>query len=216
MATLRNNRKLAAVSRETPEITRNNQSQNTPNAGMAEEYITQVSEKMEARITKKLFQEISRTESRILCALSKHDEFFLSLQFRTCSVAVRATSRNNNSENQEPTADPSLTDPCPEVIPSACHTSNLNDSEQGETHYMVTRVQEEIPYQSPATSSRKQKKARSTSKPQFGSWNTPATIEANQIFLARQQLATNCNSANFNKNQNLENAQIPQNENAHF
>ena len=51
MATLRNKRKLAAVSRETPENTRNDQSENTLNPGMAEEYITQVSEETEGRVT---------------------------------------------------------------------------------------------------------------------------------------------------------------------
>ena len=51
MAKLRNKRKLAAVLRETPEITRNNQSQNTLNPGMAEDYITQVSEEIEGRVT---------------------------------------------------------------------------------------------------------------------------------------------------------------------
>ena len=66
--------------------------------------------------------------------------------------------------------------------------------------HMVTRVQEEIPYCSPGTSSGKQKKARSTSQPQFRSENTPATIEADQILLALQQLATNSTSANFNNN----------------
>ena len=63
---------------------------------------------------------------------------------------------------------------------------------------MVTTVQEKIPYCSPGTSSGKQKKARSTSQPQFRSESTLATIEADQILLALQQLATNSNSANFN------------------
>ena len=71
-----------------------------------------------------------------------------------------------------------------------------------ETHHVVTRVQEEIPYCSPGTSSGKQKKARSTSQPQFRSENTPATIEADQILLALPQLATNSNSDNFNNNIN--------------
>ena len=62
---------------------------------------------------------------------------------------------------------------------STYHSSNLNDSEQDETHHMVTGVQkeiryrphsvmgvqEEIPYGSLGTSSGKQKKARSTSQP---------------------------------------------------
>ena len=64
----------------------------------------------------------------------------------------------------------------------------------------MTGATEEIPYCSPTTSSSKQKKARSTSQPQFRSENTPATIEADQILLAHQQLATNSNSANFNNN----------------
>ena len=65
---------------------------------------------------------------------------------------------------------------------------------------MVTSVQEKIPHCSVGISSGKRKKARSTSQPQFRSENTPATIEAGQIFLALQQLATNSNSPNFNNN----------------
>ena len=65
---------------------------------------------------------------------------------------------------------------------------------------MVTAVQEEIPYCSSGISSGKQKKARSTCQPQIRSQNTPATIEADQILLALQQLATNSNSANVNNN----------------
>ena len=69
-------------------------------------------------------------------------------------------------------------------------------------HYphTMTQTQEEIPYCSPSTSSGKQKKARSTSQPQFRSEKNPATIEADQILLALQQLVTNSNSANFNNN----------------
>ena len=65
MTRLRTKKKLAAISRETPENKRNNQSQNTLNPGMAEEYITHLSEEIEGRVTKKLSQEYSRTESRI-------------------------------------------------------------------------------------------------------------------------------------------------------
>ena len=70
---------------------------------------------------------------------------------------------------------------------------------QEEIHYCpdkVTGVQEEIPHCSSGTSSGKQKKARSTSQPQFRSENTPATTEADQTLLALQQLSTNINSAN--------------------
>ena len=102
---------------------------------MAQEYISQVSEEIERRVTKKLSKEFSWTESRILGALSKLDEFLLNPQVRTCSVAVPGTSRNNNSENREPTGDRSLGDPCPETVFSTCHSGNLNDSEQEETHH---------------------------------------------------------------------------------
>ena len=74
MATLGNKRKLAAVSRETPENTRNNQSRNAIDSEMAQEYISQVSEEIEVRVTEKLSKEFSRTESPILGALSKLDE----------------------------------------------------------------------------------------------------------------------------------------------
>ena len=128
MATLRNERKLATVLRETPENTRNNQSQNK-----LEEYISQVCEEIEG--SKKLSQEFSRTELRILGALSRLEEFLLNPQVQTCSVAFPGTTSNNNSENREPTVDRSLNDSCPEVLFSACHTSNLNDSEEAETHH---------------------------------------------------------------------------------
>ena len=64
----------------------------------------------------------------------------------------------------------------------------------------MTGVHEEVTYCSPSTSSGKQKKNRSTSQPQFRSENTRATIEADQILLALQQLAINNNSANKNIN----------------
>ena len=66
--------------------------------------------------------------------------------------------------------------------------------------HMMTTTREENSYCSRTTSSGKQKKARSTSQPQFRSEDTPATIEADKILLALQQLATNSNSANFNNN----------------
>ena len=129
MATLRNKRKLAAVSRETRENTRNSQSQNTLDPGMAQEYMPQVSEEVEGRVIKKFSKEFSRTESRILAAFSELHEFLLNPQVRTCSVAVPGTSRSNASENREPTGDRSLGDPCPKAVFSTHHSANLNGSE---------------------------------------------------------------------------------------
>ena len=65
---------------------------------------------------------------------------------------------------------------------------------------ILTGSHEEVMYCSPSTSSGKQKKNRSTSQPQFRIEKTPATIEADQILLALQQLANNKNSAYFQNN----------------
>ena len=68
--------------------------------------------------------------------------------------------------------------------------------------HMVTEIQEDVTYCCLGTSSGKQKNARSTSQPPFCSENTPAIIEADQILLALQQLASNSNSAKINNNVN--------------
>ena len=194
MATLRNKRKLAAVSRETPEGSRDSRGRNVLDPELTQDYISQVSEEIEGRVTKKLSKEFNKTESRILGALSKLDEFLLNPQVRTCSVATHETSRNSNSENRETHGDRSSNDPYPEVGYFPHHSGQLNSPEAeiishtvtetyphkvtgatGETrHYphAMTAAQEEIPYCSPTTSSGKQKKARSTSQPQFRSENT--------------------------------------------
>ena len=104
---------------------------------MAEEYITQVSDVNEGRVTKKFSQEFSRTESCILGALSKLDDFLLNPQVRTCSVALPETSRNNNSENRERAGDRSSNDPCPEVEFSASRTCIVNGSDQEKTHHNI-------------------------------------------------------------------------------
>ena len=224
MATLRNKRKLAAVSRETPESTRSGRTQNILDPELTQDYISQVSEEIEGRVTKKLSKELSRTESRILGALSKLDEFFLNPQVRTCSVAVPGTSRSSNLENQGTNEDRPSDDPGPEVGSSSphygaetgphmvtgaqeeiryCpHMETGATSESRQHPHMTMEAHEEIPYCSTSTSSGKQKKARSTSQPQFRSENTPATLEADQILLALQQLATNSISANVNTTSN--------------
>ena len=116
MATLRNKRKLAAVTRETQdEHARNGQSRNTCIPRINEEYITQVSEEIEGRVSKKLSQEFSRTESHVLGALSKLGEFLLNQQIRTHSETVPGTFRNTNVENQGTNEDDSQSDPHPEA-----------------------------------------------------------------------------------------------------
>ena len=115
MATLRNKRKLAAVTREIKEHPRKGQSRNTSVPRINEEYITGVSEEIEGRVTKKLSKEYSRTESRILGALSKLDEFLLNQQIRTHSGTVPQTFRNTNVDNQGTNEDDSQSDPHPEA-----------------------------------------------------------------------------------------------------
>ena len=137
METLRNKKNLAAASRETPENKRNSQSQNTLDPERAQKYISQVSEEIEGRVTKKFSKEFSRLESRILGAFSELDEFLLNPQVRTCSVAVPGTFRNNDSENREPTGDRSLGNPCPEAVFSTHPSGNLNGSELEEFHHSV-------------------------------------------------------------------------------
>ena len=98
---------------------------------------------------------------------------------------------------------------CPDMVTGAtgeirqCRDMVRGASEEMRNgHDMVTAVQEEPPYCSSGISSGKQKTARSTSQPQFRSENTPATIEADQMLLALQQLPTNSNSSNVNNNSN--------------
>ena len=131
MATLRNKRKLAAVTSETQEEhPRIGQSRNTSVPRINEEYITQVSEEIEGRVTKKLSQELSRTESRILGALSKLDEFLLNQQIRTHSETVPGTFRNTNVENQGTNEDDSQSDPHPEAGIFRGQTTKNSDLEE--------------------------------------------------------------------------------------
>ena len=214
MAT-RNKKKLAAVNKENcEEHPRSNMAQNSDVPRSQEDYITQVSEETEGRVTKKLSQEFSRTENRILGALARLDDLLMNPLFQGCSGTTPETSRNVFSINQGTNEDDSQSDPQPEAglltsgredrhdMATGVQTERERERERESTqaHDMVTEVHEEIMYCSPSTSSGKQKKNRSTSQPQFRSENTPATIEADQILLALQQLANKNNSSNFHNN----------------
>ena len=123
MAILRNKRKLVVVSRETQEEhPRNSQLRETSVRRINEDYITQVSEEIEGRVTRKLSYQFSRTEFWILGALSKLVEFLLSRQIRILSRVVPETSRNIDVENQEPTGDRSENDAHTEVEFSVCQS----------------------------------------------------------------------------------------------
>ena len=137
MATLRNKSKLAAVSRETPEGSRGSRGRNVLEPELTQDYISQVSEEIEGRVAKKLSKEFNKTESRILGALSKLDEFLLKPQVRTCSV-VQGATRNANSENRETHGDLCLNDPYPEVGYFSHDSGQPNSPGTGTNQNMVT------------------------------------------------------------------------------
>ena len=136
---MRNKRKLAAVSRETPEGSRGSRGRNVLDPELTQDYISQVSEEIEGRVTKKLSKEFNKTESRILGALSKLDEFLLNPQVRTFSVAAHGTSRNSNSENRETHGDRSSDNPYPEVGYFPHHSGQLNSPEAETISHTVTK-----------------------------------------------------------------------------
>ena len=170
--------------------------------------ISQVSEEIEGRVTKKLSQEFRRTEKRILGALAMLDDFLMNPLRQGHSGATPETSRNMFSINQGTNEDDSQSNPHPEAGLLTFGRENHHDIAAGvqrecvDGYDMVTGVHEEVTYCSLSTSAGKQKKNRSTSQPQFRSENTPATIEADQVLLALQQLANNNKSANFHNNIN--------------
>ena len=222
--TTRNRRKLAALNKENcEEHPRSNLAQNSSAPRSQEDYITQVSEEIEGRVTKRLSKEFSRTENRILGALARLDDFLMNPILPRRSGTTPEPSRNALNTSQGTNEDDSQNDPRPEA--GLFHGQMTQNSGPEDRHDMVTGaterhdmvtgaterignchdmtgVLEEVTYCPPSTSSVKQKKNRSTSQPHFRSENTPATIEADQILLALQQLANNNNSANFHNNIN--------------
>ena len=98
----RNKRKLeAALKRKNcEEHPRNNLAQNSNVPRSQEDYITQVSDETERRVTKKLSQEFSRTENRILCVLARLEDFLMNPLIQGHSGTAPETSRNIFSKSQ--------------------------------------------------------------------------------------------------------------------
>ena len=86
-------------------------------------------------VTKKLSQDFSRTESRILGALSKLDEFLMNPHVRKHSGTILRTFRNTGLENQEPNEDRSQNDAQPEVGSSVYRSPQSVNSDANETPY---------------------------------------------------------------------------------
>ena len=116
MATLRNKRKLAALNKENcEEHPRSNLAQKSNVPRLQEDYITEVSEEIEARVTKKLSQDFSRTENRILGALARIDDFLMNPLIQGHSGTAPETSRNAFSTSQGTNEDDAHSDPHPEA-----------------------------------------------------------------------------------------------------
>ena len=135
MAT-RNKRKLAALNKENcEEHPRSNVAQNSNVPRSQEDYISQVSEEIEGRVTKKLSQEFSRTENCILGALAMLDDFLMNSLLQGHSGTTPETSLNVFSINQGTNKDDSQSNPHPEA--------GLLTSGREDRYDMVTGVQRE-------------------------------------------------------------------------
>ena len=135
MAT-RNKKKLAALNKKNcEEHSRSNVAQNSTVPRSQEDYITQVSEEIEGRVTKKLSQEFSRTENRILGALATLDDFLMNPLLQGHSGTTPETSWNVFSINQGTNEDYSQSDPHPEA--------DLLTSGREDRHDMATGIQRE-------------------------------------------------------------------------
>ena len=137
MTALRNKRKVLAMAGETQEYPRNSQSKNSYAPGITDDYIAQVSKEIGRRVTMKLSQELNRTESIILGALSKLVDFFINSQIRTFSGTVPGTIWNVDVENREPAGSRSQSDPHPEQEVFTCWASNLTESDPNDTSHKL-------------------------------------------------------------------------------
>ena len=114
--TTRNKRKLAALNKENcEEHPRSNLPQNLSAPRSQEDYITQVSEDIEGRVTKRLSKEFSRTENCILGALVRLDDFLMSPILPGRSGTTPEPSRSALNTSQGTNEDDSQNYPRPEV-----------------------------------------------------------------------------------------------------
>ena len=141
MATLRNKKKLAALNKENcEEHSRNNLAQNSDVLRSQEDYITQVSEQIKGRVTNNLSQESSRTENRILGALSRLDDFLMNPPIQGYSGTAPETSRRAYGLNQGTNEDDSQSEPHPEAGVFQSQTTRNSGPEDGHDNYLLSDV----------------------------------------------------------------------------
>ena len=136
MATFRNKRKLAALKENCQEHSKSNSAQNSNVPRSQEDYITQVSEEIEGRVTKKLSQEFSRTESRILGALLRLDDFLQNPLIQGQSGTNPETSRITFGASQGMNEDDSQCDPHPEATISQSQNTRNTDPDDEYDDYL--------------------------------------------------------------------------------
>ena len=115
MAT-QNKRKLAASKEENcEEHPRSNLAKDSNVPRSQEDYIAEVSEEIEARVTMKLSQKFSRTENCRRGALARLDDFLMNPLIQGYSGTAPETSRNTFSARQRTNEDDSQSNPHPEA-----------------------------------------------------------------------------------------------------
>ena len=132
--TTRNKRKLATLNKENcEEHPRSNLAQNSSALRSQEDYITQVSEEIEGRVTKRLSKEFSKTENRILGALARLQDFLKNPLLPGHSGTTPEPSRNALSISQRTNEDDSQNDPHPEA--GLFHGQMTQNSGPEDGHY---------------------------------------------------------------------------------
>ena len=121
------------------ELPRSSLAQNTKVPRSQGDYITQVSEEIEGRLTKKLSKEFSRTESRTLGAISRLDEIFLSPPIQGHSGSAPETSRNVLGTNHGANEDYSQSEFHPEARVSQSQTAQVSGPDDSYNKIAFTR-----------------------------------------------------------------------------
>ena len=133
---------MAALNKENcEEHPRSNLAQNSNVPRSQEDYIAQVSEENEGRVTKRLSKEFSRTGSRILGAIARLDDFLMNPIIQGHSGTTPAMSQNTFSTNQGTNEDDRQSDRRPEA--GIFGNLMMRNPGQVDQHDMVTRVQRE-------------------------------------------------------------------------
>ena len=137
MAT-RNKKNLAALIKENcEEHPRSNLAKKSNIPRSQEDYISQVSEEIEGRVTKRLSKEFSRTENRILGALARLDDFLMNPLLQCHSGTTPQPSWNALSTSQGTNEDNSQKDPHPEAGIFHNQTTQNSGPEEGHDNVLV-------------------------------------------------------------------------------